>query len=226
MSHHHILERNRRWVEQTTARDPDYFQRLAAEHRPRYLYIGCSDARVAVDAITQTAPGEVFVHRNVANLVVPTDMNLLAVLQYAVEVLRVEDVIVCGHEGCGGVRAAMTRTGAPAHVDNWLANIRTVARLHDEELDALNDERRFARLVELNVVEQVHNLSRTPVIQAAWARGSTLRVHGWVYRLEEGLLRDLHVTLDGQAAADRSGEEHAVAALPRVESREREERVA
>jgi carbonic anhydrase len=197
MSHHQILERNRRWVAHTTALDPKYFERLAAEHRPRYLYIGCSDARVPVDVITQTSPGEIFVHRNVANLVVPTDNNLAAVLQYAIDVLGVEDVIVCGHEGCGGVRAASQLANAPALVDNWLANIRTVARLHDNELSSIADrEERCARLVELNVMEQVFNLSRLPVVQAAWERGNALRLHGWVYRLQEGLLRDLDVTTD------------------------------
>lgn len=201
MSHHEILERNRRWVEDTTALDPRYFERLAAEHRPRYLYIGCSDARVPVDVITQTAPGEIFVHRNVANLVVPTDNNLAAVLQYAVDVLGVEDVIVCGHEGCGGVRAASQSANAPALVDNWLANIRTVARLHDSELSSIADgELRYTRLVELNVVEQVYNLSRSPVVQAAWDRGSALRLHGWVYGLGAGLMRDLDVTMDPHAA--------------------------
>ena len=194
MSHHEILERNRQWVEQTTAKDPSFFERLAAEHKPRFLYIGCSDARVPVDVITQTTPGEIFVHRNIANLVVPSDNNLAAVLQYAVDVLQVESVIVCGHEGCGGVRAAMKHDGAPALVDNWLASIRTVARLHDDELSSIADpEECYARLVELNVMEQVYNLSRTPVIQAAWARGSKLTVHGWVYGIGQGLLRDLDV---------------------------------
>jgi len=202
MSHHEILERNRRWVEQTNARDPEYFQRLAAEHRPRFLYIGCSDARVPVNTITQTGPGEIFVHRNVANLVVPSDTNLLAVLQYAVDVLEVESVIVCGHEGCGGVRAAMRHDGAPPLVDNWLASIRTVARLHDDELSALADpEECYARLVELNVMEQVYNLSRNPVVQAAWARGSKLSLHGWVYGIGEGLLRDLDVSVGAHSAS-------------------------
>ena len=210
MSHHANLERNRRWVEQTIARDPGYFRRLAAEHRPRCLYIGCSDARVPVDVITQTAPGEIFVHRNVANLVVPTDTNLLAALQYAVDVLRVEDVIVCGHEECGGVKAASSRAAAPPLVDNWLANIRTVARLHRGELDVIADPaRRAARLVELNVVEQVYNLSRTSVVQAAWARGATLRLHGWVYGLGEGLLRDLGVTMSGPAIGRRADDAQA-----------------
>lgn len=205
-----ILDRNRRWVEQTTAHDPRYFERLAADHKPRVLYIGCSDARVPVDVLTQTSPGEIFVHRNIANLVVPTDNNLLAVLQYAVEVLKVEDVIVCGHEGCGGVRAAATNADVPALVDNWIANIRTVARLHDDELSAIDGvEGQNARLVELNVVEQVYNLTRTSVVQAAWAEGKTLRVHGWVFGLGKGLLRDLHVTMDGQTAGADVLEEQA-----------------
>jgi carbonic anhydrase len=201
MSHHELLERNRLWVEKMTAKDPDYFQRLAAEHKPRFLYIGCSDARVPVDLLTQASPGENFVHRNVANLVVPTDTNLQAVLQYAVDVLQVESIIVCGHEGCGGVRAAMKDNGAPVLVDNWLANIRTVARLHNQELASIEDEEEcYLRLVELNVMEQVYNLSRTPVVQAAWARGSKLGLHGWVYGMGEGRLRDLDVSMDAQSA--------------------------
>jgi carbonic anhydrase len=202
MSHHEILERNRQWVEQTNASDPGYFERLAAEHKPRFLYIGCSDARVPLEVITLTTPGEIFVHRNIANLVVPSDTNLAAVLQYAVDVLQVESVIVCGHEGCGGVRAAMKHDGAPALVDNWLASIRTVARLHDDELSAIaDDEEVYTRLVELNVMEQVYNLSRTPVVQAAWARGSKLSLHGWVYGIGQGLLRDLEVCVDAQSVA-------------------------
>lgn len=198
-----ILDRNRTWVADRTAEDPHFFARLAAEHKPQFLFIGCSDARVPANVITQTAAGEMFVHRNIANLVVPTDTNLLAVLQYAVEVLRVKDVIVCGHEGCGGVRAALG-PAAPPLVENWVANIRAVARLHDEELSEIEDaDRRFVRLVELNVREQVYNLSRTPVVQAAWAAGAVLRLHGVVYRLEQGLLRDLGVTLDGEAGGRR-----------------------
>ena len=219
MSHHELLERNRQWVEKMTAKDPDYFQRLAAEHKPRFLYIGCSDARVPVDLITQAAPGENFVHRNVANMVVPTDNNLQAVLQYAVDVLMVESIIVCGHEGCGGVRAAMKDSGAPAQVDNWLANIRTVARLHRDELSAIEDEEQcYARLVELNAMEQVYNLSRTSVVQAAWARGSQLSLHGWVYGTAEGRLRDLEVSMDA-GSADR-------AAQRVLESRDAAERLA
>jgi len=219
MNFRHILENNRRWVEERTAADPEYFARLAAEHRPQFLFIGCSDARVPANVITQTEAGEMFVHRNIANQVVPTDTNLLAVLQYAVEVLGVHDVIVCGHEGCGGVRAAMG-AAAPPLVENWIAGIRAVARFHDAELSAIEDEdRRFARLVELNVVEQVHNLSRTPIVQGAWAAGATLRLHGLVYRLEHGLLRDLGVTLDGPAAVARAATAERAARDPRRDAR-------
>jgi carbonic anhydrase len=203
MSHRRILENNRQWVADTLQSDPEFFKRLAAEHRPHYLFIGCSDARVPANVITQTKEGEMFVHRNIANMVVPTDNNMLAVLQYAVEALGVKDIFVCGHYGCGGVKAAMDDQTPLQFVDNWLTNIRTVRRLHAEDLEAIDDPaRRYQRLVELNVMEQVYNLSRTPVVQAAWARGAELRLHGWVYELGEGLLRDLGIHLDGAAAAE------------------------
>ncbi|HEX3159912.1 MAG TPA: carbonic anhydrase [Gemmatimonadaceae bacterium] len=197
MHYNRIFESNRRWVAETTAADPEFFAKLAAEHHPQFLFIGCSDARVPANVITGTANGEMFVHRNVANLVVPTDTNLLAVLEFAVDVLQVREVFVCGHYGCGGVAAAMARrTGNMPQVDNWLSHIRGVMRLHAAELAALpNDELRYRRMVELNVAEQVHNLARTPVVQEAWARGQPLGVHGWVYELSDGLLRDLHVSL-------------------------------
>ena len=206
MDYQDILKRNRRWVAETVEGDPEYFTRLVNVHRPQVLWIGCSDARVPANVITQTEPGEMFVHRNVANLVVPTDVNLLAVLQYAVEALGVRDVIVCGHHNCGGVKAAAQPAGAaPPIVDQWLANIRNVERLHGAELEAIADpDERHRRLVELNVEEQVYNLSRTSVVRDAWARGAELRLHGLVYRLEDGLLRDIGVTLDrpaGEAAA-------------------------
>jgi carbonic anhydrase len=206
MSSHTLLEKNRHWVATQTARDPEYFVRLAKTHSPKYLFIGCSDARVPADVLTQTKPGEMFVHRNIANMVVPTDNNLLAVLQYGVEALGIEDIIVCGHEGCGGVRAALG-SGAPPLVDNWLTNIRTVVRLHADELDMIEDlDDRAKRLVELNVQEQVYNICRIPVVQAAWAKGISLRVHGWVYALHQGLLRDLDVTIDGSHAAKEAGQ--------------------
>jgi carbonic anhydrase len=210
MTYRRILERNRRWVDATRRSDPHFFARLAEKHEPHFLFIGCSDARVPANVITQTHAGEMFVHRNVANLVVPTDTNLLAVLEYAVEALGVSDVFVCGHYGCGGVKAAMASARLPL-VDNWLNNIRTVQRLHAAELDTIADAaQRYRRLVELNVVEQVYNLSRTPVVEAAWARGSELRLHGWVYELTEGLLRDLDVTLEGRRSG--AGQAHPSAA--------------
>jgi carbonic anhydrase len=198
-----LLENNRRWVDQCTADDPAFFQRIASEHKPRYLYIGCSDARVPANVLTQTGPGELFVHRNVANLVVPTDANLLAVLHYAIDVLNVRDVIVCGHEGCGGVKAAL-QTGAPLMVEHWLTGVRHTARLHRPELDRLPDEAaRLRRLVELNVIEQLCNLSRTPQVQAAWRRGAELRLHGLVYGLDSGRLRRLGMAMDGHMGQHR-----------------------
>jgi carbonic anhydrase len=220
-----LLDNNRRWVHERLAQDPEFFRRRAAKHEPKYLWIGCSDARVPADVITQTEPGEMFVHRNIANQVVPSDANLLAVLQYAVEVLKVEDVIVCGHEECGGVKAALQGV-APPVVDQWLMHVRNVARLHDEELSEVPEgNARVVRLAELNVREQVYNLSRTPVVQEAWARGQTLRLHGVVYGLAEGILRDLGVSLDGSpiAAPLRSA---APAVLPASSRLEREPALA
>jgi carbonic anhydrase len=204
MDHQRLLDNNRRWVSETVAREPDFFRNLAAVHSPHFLWIGCSDARVPANVVTGTSAGEMFVHRNIANQVMPTDPNVLAVLQYAVEALGVQDVIVCGHQGCGGVRAALAGSAPPPHVDGWLSNLRMVARLHEEELNDIGDaDERVQRLVELNVVEQVYNLGRTPVVQQAWADGRELRLHGWVYRLDDGRLRDLGVTLSGASDASR-----------------------
>jgi carbonic anhydrase len=186
-----LLEGNRAWARERIQRDPEYFRRRAHEHKPSCLFIGCSDARVPADLITQTDVGEIFVHRNIANQVVATDNNLQAVLQYAVEVLRVSSVVVCGHDDCGGVKAALG-DGAPAQVDQWITHVRNVARLHRDELEALADERaRTRRLVELNVAEQVYNLSRLPAIQEAADRGLSLEICGWEYGVENGLLREL-----------------------------------
>jgi carbonic anhydrase len=196
----YLLEKNRAWATERTRTDPDYFRRQARAHCPSCLFIGCSDARVPANVVTGTEVGELFVHRNIANQVVATDNNLLAVVQYAVEVLGVEDIVICGHEGCGGVRAALGPE-VPAHVEHWLAHLRTIARLHDRELAKLDEiEERARRLVTLNVREQVYNLSRLPVVRAKWSAGGQLRLHGWVYELTDGLLRDLGVTLDGTAA--------------------------
>jgi carbonic anhydrase len=198
-----LLENNRRWAAEMTRADPGFFSRRARRQQPQFLFIGCSDSRVPADALTGAPPGEIFVHRNVANQVFLADLNVLSVLQFAVEVLGVGDVIVCGHYGCGGVRAAMH--GEPLGlVDHWLGNLRNVMRLRRTELDAIADpEARYRRLVDLNVVEQVYNLSRTPVLQAAWRRGRRPRLHGLVYDIEDGILRDLVLGVDGHEKAER-----------------------
>ena len=200
MTYQKLLANNRAWIEQRLQLDPGYFESLAAVHAPQFLWVGCSDARVPANEITGTIAGEMFVHRNIANQVVPSDANFAAVLQYAVDVLQVKDVIVCGHEECGGVKAALAG-GAPPAVDAWLAHVRTVARLHRAELDALEEAARVPRLVELNVAEQLGLLARMPTVLQAWDRGAELRLHGWVYGLRDGRLRDLGLTMDGRQLA-------------------------
>jgi carbonic anhydrase len=189
----HLFENNRRWAERITAQQPDFFPTLAAQQAPEYLWIGCSDSRVPANEIVNLLPGELFVHRNVANVVVHTDLNCLSVLQFAVDVLKVRHVIVCGHYGCGGVKAAFedSRLGL---IDNWLRHVQDVAKLHRAELDALPAERRHDRLCELNVLEQARHVSETTIVQDAWNRGQTLNVHGWIYGLGDGRLRDLGFT--------------------------------
>lgn len=188
-----ILEGNRLWVKRQLAKDPHYFEKLAAGQQPRYLFIGCSDSRVPGSAITGTLPGEMFTHRNIANLVVNTDLNMLSVLQYAVEVLEVEVILVVGHYGCGGIAAAAS-SKQYGLIDNWLTNIRDVIRVHETELLRISDEEaRLRRLVELNVVEQVRNLGKTSIIQNARKRKNPPLLHGLVYDIKEGLLRDLEV---------------------------------
>lgn len=186
-----LLTHNRRWASDRISEDPDYFTRLSSLQSPDYLWIGCSDSRVPANVITGLQPGEVFVHRNVANLVHRADLNLLSVLEFAVDTLDVEHIIVCGHYGCGGVRAAMdgARHGV---IDHWLRPVRDIAETHEREL-ALEggQEERLNRLCELSIRAQVASLSRTPVIQAAWKRGKRLDIHGWIYSLSDGLLRDL-----------------------------------
>ncbi|SIT85495.1 carbonic anhydrase [Pontibacter indicus] len=188
-----IFENNKKWVAQKLSEDKDYFNKLAMGQKPRYLYIGCSDSRIPINEVTGTGPGEIFVHRNIANMVVHTDMNLLSVLQYAVEVLKVKDIIVCGHYGCGGVAAAASNKQF-GMIDNWLRNIKDVIRLHEDELMSIEDEdQRHRRLVELNITEQVLNLSKTSIIQNAMKTDNAPRLFGLVYDLKEGLLRDLNV---------------------------------
>jgi len=199
---HDLLERNRRWAERMRARDPGFFARLAGQQTPKLLWIGCADSRVPANQVIDLDPGEVFVHRNVAGLVVHSDLNGLAVLQFAVEVLEVEHVIVCGHYGCGGVRAALADR-QHGLIDNWLRHIRDVRAVHAAELEALADpEAQERRLCELNVGAQVHHVGQTPIVQNAWARGRPLGVHGWIYDVSDGLLRDLGVGLAGPADLD------------------------
>ncbi len=192
-----LIERNRAWAESIKAHEPDFFTKLSGQQSPRYLWIGCSDSRVPATQLVGLPPGELFVHRNVANLVVHTDFNCLSVMQFAVDVLRVSHIIVCGHYGCGGVGAAM-RGERLGLIDNWLRHVQDVAQRHEAALASLaTDAARFARLCELNVIEQVLNVGRTTIVQEAWARAQALTVHGWVYGLDNGLLRDLGVSIAG-----------------------------
>lgn len=189
-SYEKLLLENKAWASEQVADDPQYFERLAHLQTPEFLWIGCSDSRVPADKITGTQPGEIFVHRNVANLVVNTDVNLLAVLDYAVTHLKVRHVIVCGHYGCGGVKAAATKTDFKPVLNMWLRNIKDVIRHHRDELDAIsNEEERSDRLVELNVIEQVKNLAKTTIIQRCWQEEQRPHLHGWVYGLKDGIIK-------------------------------------
>jgi len=190
-----LFEGNRKWVKETLEKDPDFFKNLAKEQKPPVLWIGCSDSRVPANEVTNTKPGEIFVHRNIANMVVHSDMNMLSVLDYAVNVLEVRHVIVCGHYGCGGVIAAMGNNQVGL-VDNWLRHIKDVYRLHREELDSIKDlDTRARRFVELNVIEQVYDLSKTSIVQNAWRNNKTLILNGVVYDINNGLLMDLDVAI-------------------------------
>ncbi len=198
-----LLENNRRWSQKIQQKDPEFFAKLSHIQTPGYLWIGCSDSRVPANEITGLLPGELFVHRNVANIVVHTDLNCLSVLQYAVDVLSVKDIIVCGHYGCGGVKSAMddVRLGL---IDNWLRHVRDVTEKYQTKLNSIKDARkRFDLICELNVVEQAMNVCQTTVVQEAWSRGQNLSVHAFVYDIKDGLLRDLGfgVTQAGEAAA-------------------------
>lgn len=196
----HLKANNRAWAERMVSADPDYFRRLVRQQGPKYLWIGCSDSRVPANEIVDLDPGELFVHRNVANLAPPQDANYLSVLQFAVDVLKVEHIMVVGHYGCGGVAAAVDgqRRGL---VDHWLHPIREVEREHRSELDAIADSHaRLDRLCELNVIRQVRNVASDVFLMEAWERGQNLCVHGWVYSLASGLLEDLNVTVDGPSA--------------------------
>jgi carbonic anhydrase len=191
-----ILDQNHAWAENIKASDPEFFPTLAKQQSPRFLWIGCSDSRVPATQLAGMLPGEMFVHRNVANVVDHTDFNCLSVMQYAVDVLKVEHIIVCGHHGCGGVKAAMDNLQLGL-IDNWLRHVQDVLHEHEELLAGIEDEeKRLDRLCELNVVKQVLNVGRTTILQSAWQRGQEVVVHGWIYGLQDGLLRDLGVSID------------------------------
>ena len=189
-----LFDNNRRWARRIVDHDPDFFRSLAEQQLPKYLWIGCADSRVPANEIVGLRPGELFVHRNVANVVVHTDLNCLSVLQYAIDVLKVEHVIVCGHYGCGGVRAAFFRSSLGL-IDNWLRHVQDVRDDHAAAIDASDDEEaRVARLCELNVIEQVRHVCQTTIVQDAWQRKQAVEIHGWIYALQDGVLRDLHCT--------------------------------
>jgi carbonic anhydrase len=195
-----LLEKNRQWAEEIKASDPQFFNSLAQQQTPRYLWIGCSDSRVPSTQLVGLKPGDMFVHRNVANVVVHTDFNCLSVLQFAVDVLNVNHVIVCGHYGCGGVKAAMDNLQLGL-IDNWLRHVQDVMHTHHEELATIVDDgRRLDRLCELNVSEQVLNVSKTTIVQNAWNRGQELAIHGWIYGISDGLLRDLNISIEPSVA--------------------------
>ncbi len=187
-----LFRNNREWADAVKARDPEFFQKLAQQQTPQFLWIGCADSRVPANEIMGLLPGEVFVHRNVANLVVHTDMNCLSVLQYAVDVLKVKHILVTGHYGCGGVKAALEDQEFGL-IDNWLRHIKDIYRLYEPEFQGLDSQQRFDQLCELNVVEQVANVCHTTIIQNAWKRGQDVSVHGFIFSIEDGILRDLGV---------------------------------
>lgn len=198
-----LLENNKRWSKEITESDPRFFADLADQQNPDYLWIGCSDSRVEANAIVGLAPGEIFVHRNVANLVNHTDINCLSVIQFAVEVLQVDHIIVCGHYGCGGVQAAMEvkRHGL---IDNWLRHIKDTANLHRHLLDSIADpDEKLNKLCQLNVAEQVLNVGETTIVQDAWNRGQQLEIHGWIYGLKDGLIRDLEISIDSESGLEK-----------------------
>jgi carbonic anhydrase len=190
----HLFESNKAWADRIRQQDPDFFLKLSRQQSPEYLWIGCSDSRVPANEIVGLLPGELFVHRNVANLVVHTDLNCLSVMQFAVDILKVRHIIVCGHYGCSGVQAALRRDRIGLS-DNWLRHVQDVRHKHERFLGPGNDPATADRLCELNVVEQVSNVCQTTIVRDAWERGQELVVHGWIYGLKDGLLRDLNVTI-------------------------------
>jgi carbonic anhydrase len=197
-----LIDNNRQWVKTKLGEDAEFFKKLANGQQPPVLWIGCADSRVPANEIIGAEPGEVFVHRNIANMVVSTDMNMLSVLDYAVNVLKVSHVIVCGHYGCGGVKAAMTNNSYGI-IDNWIRHIKDVYRFHQDELELMEDEEaKFNRFVELNVREQVHDLAKTAIVQNAWNNGQALHLHGWVYGVGSGIIKDLEVNFSNNDMLD------------------------
>ncbi|MFT3991226.1 MAG: carbonate dehydratase [Luteolibacter sp.] len=203
---HHLLQNNRTWADSVIKADPTFFTNLAKQQSPEYLWIGCADSRVPANQITNLAPGEVFVHRNVANVVVETDFNILAVMQYAVDVLKVKHIIVCGHYGCGGVQAALQnfRYGM---IDNWLSSIRALRRKYSRQLDALPPEEALDRLCELNVLAQARHVARTSILEDAWGRGQEISIHSWIYRLNTGLITTLSPSITTPLSATEADPE-------------------
>ena len=198
-----LFDNNRAWAAEMTRQDPDFFRRLSTQQSPHYLWIGCSDSRVPANQVVGLVPCEMFVHRNVANVVVHTDLNCLSAIQFAVDVLHIEHIIVCGHYSCGGILAAL-QDNKLGLIENWLRHVQDVRAKHRAELDALEtEEKQHDRLCELNVIEQVINLSRTTVVRDAWSRGQALTVHGWIYDLSDGLLRDLDVSVASEPEVER-----------------------
>lgn len=196
-----LLKNNKRWAEEMVSADPNFFNNLVNIQTPKFLWIGCSDSRVPPNQITLTQPGEIFIHRNVANLVVHTDMNFLSVLQYAVVVLNIEHIIVCGHYGCGGVKAALENTSLGL-IDNWVRNIKDVYRFNKIELDSIKDEEKmFNRLIEINVIEQVKNIAKTTLVQKQWKDKQSPVIHGWVYDLKDGYIKEI-ISIDHSDSFD------------------------
>jgi carbonic anhydrase len=197
-----LIENNKKWASEISASSPDFFSRLVAQQAPEYLWIGCSDSRVPANEIVGLLPGELFVHRNIANLVIHTDLNCLSVLQYAVDILLIKHVIVCGHYGCGGIKAAM-EDRPHGLVDNWLRHVRDIHHKHQAKLEEiLNESDRIRRLCELNALEQVINVGNTTIIQDAWGRGQEIAIHGWIYDIADGLLKDLDVCITSRKELD------------------------
>ncbi len=200
----HLFDSNLAWANEIKQDNPDFFTQLSKQQAPEYLWIGCSDSRVPANQIVRLPPGAVFVHRNIANVVVHTDLNCLSVIQYAVDVLKVKHIVVCGHYGCGGVRAAMEKTEYGL-IDNWLRHVKDVSRFNSDKLEGLDPEQKLKMLCELNVIEQVRNVSSTSIVKKAWRTGAELAVHGWIYSIENGILNDLETSVSSlQEAVEKS----------------------